>query len=80
MRILDKDKDQAVRNIVLLLTKVEANEFYQSIMDLLKNENQVRHQHVNDQEFKHEITVSLYDPTDLTTFKPRFQKLIQEDV
>jgi hypothetical protein len=82
MRILndDKGKQEAVNNVILMLTLDEAKELKGDIEQLISRNSLDVHYHTNDQEYEHEITVGLYEPSGkITQFTPRIQKLILEN-
>lgn len=84
MRILDEDRDSAINNVILMLTINEAMELRDSIDAILDHKQRGDHQHVDDNEFKHEITVAIYDHDLRSTyyfdqFSKRTQKLILDD-
>jgi len=80
MRILDEHKGKGLQKILLLLTSSEASELRDTLNLLLSNSDKKRyHLHVNDSEFIHEITVSLYYENDVADFDDRVQDLITND-
>jgi hypothetical protein len=81
MRILNQDngKDEAVKNVLLMLTIEEANELKGEIETLLSRFISGDHSHISDKEYKHEITVALYSDTNIHKFSQRVQRLINED-
>jgi len=82
MRILDLNRSASLDNVILCLKKDEAIELLGLLEDLLKrpfNEAIRTHHHVNDAEYQHEITVTMYDEQDLSIFDERSKRLIVED-
>lgn len=79
MRILDKARDQSVKNITLLLTVSEASELRDKLNGLLFSNLRGDHIHVDDKEYQHEITVALYDSSTMAGFAERIKRLILED-
>jgi hypothetical protein len=79
MRILDKRSDESLSEVTVILTVSEASELRDSMKQLLIRRLARDHVHINDREYKKEITVSIYDISPLETYHPRFQKLILED-
>jgi hypothetical protein len=82
MRILnnDKGKDEAVNKVILMLTIDEAKELSGDIEQLITRNSLDTHWHINDKEYKHEITIALYEPSGkISQFSSRIQKLILEN-
>lgn len=79
MRILDEVTDEATNRLVIILTVSKAGELRDGLKSLLSRNVKGDHVHISDQEYKKEITVSLYDRNILHTFSQRFQKLRLED-
>ena len=80
MRILNEDKDEIIKNVLLCLTLEEARELRDDLTVLIRNKNKPNHAHVNDTKYSHEITIALYDENDLQGLAPRVIKAIKEDV
>ena len=80
MRILNEDKDETIKNVLLCLTLEEARELRDDLSALIRNKNKSNHAHVNDTGYTHEITIALYDEDDLQGFAPRVIKAIREDI
>lgn len=59
MRLLNNDKDMAVKNILILLTKNEAIELRDDLNRLLSNDDIAVHSHINDSLYEHEITIAI---------------------
>lgn len=79
MRIFDEDK-KSINNISIYLTKSEALEVVNSLKYILENfQHNADHDHINDIEYKREITLCVYDENDLSGFNEETKKLIQED-
>ena len=81
MRLFDNSSDKGLTDIILLLTRSEAAELRDSLNDVLKQTKwQDYHLHVDDSEYKHEITVALYEPDSPNPyFAKRIQQLVAED-
>jgi len=81
LRILDQDKgkDEPVRNVLLMLTFDEAKELRDSLDGLIERRSVVDHSHINDSEYKHEITIALYEPNGALPFSNMVKRLILED-
>ena len=78
MRILDTDHDVALREVCLYLTRAEAVELLGFLEQLLE-QPALHHCHVYDESYAKEITVTIYDDTNLEGFDERSRKLILED-
>lgn len=78
MRIYNQDKDETISNVMLCLTKDEAIE----LMDSLKNILQIKngHEHINDEEYSHEITIFIYDMKKMKSYNDRVKKVILDDM
>lgn len=79
MRVLDLAEDRAVKNVVLYLKKNEAKELYDSLGSLLSSNKPGDHQHVDDEDYSHEITVVLYGDGGEDLLNERSRLLIAED-
>lgn len=79
MRVLDLVEDRAVKNVVLYLKKDEAKELYDSLGSLLSSDKPGDHQHVDDENFSHEITVVIYGDGREDMLNERSRLLIVED-
>ena len=77
MFILDEETDTSKKSIILYLTKREALELKNSIEDLLKESHQ--HSHISSEDYQKEVSICLYNPSDLTEFNDRSKRLILED-
>jgi hypothetical protein len=76
MRILDSENKSRLYDIVLYLKKHEIVYLIGALENLLDNSSSGDHCHVNDDEYKNEITVTLYDENKLDMFDERSKKLI----
>lgn len=79
MRILNQDTDKSTQNILLCLTKSEALELRDELERLLSSNQRDNHGHINDTEYQREITVTIYDDSNLIGFDDRTKRLIVED-
>jgi hypothetical protein len=80
MRIYDDDSDKAVSNVTLLLTLNEAEELKDKLEGLIRDyAKKSHHEHVNDNDYKHEITVAIYNTDGISDFNPRIRQLILDD-
>ena len=80
MRILDFDNDKSLKNIVIYLEVEEAKELFNSLKFLIEKNDPKNHVHVNDKEYKHEITMLTYDENDLSSLNERSKQLIEQDI
>jgi hypothetical protein len=79
MRILDNTNDKSLSDIMLLLTIDEAKELRDAIETLLLQQNKNDHSHINDFDSSKELTVSLYEQSQIDGFNERIQLLIKQD-
>jgi hypothetical protein len=80
MRILDVDNEKSLKNIILYLTLSEAKEMNNDLSNLIKNVGKpMQHEHINDEEYEHEVTLTIYDENDLAGFDEISRKVIRED-
>ena len=76
MRIYDGKNKKTLKSILIMLTPVEINELVGALQSLnMKND----HVHLDDEEYKREITVGLYTPQNTLNFSDEIIRLIQED-
>ncbi|MGE5415656.1 MAG: hypothetical protein ACM3UZ_02605 [Acidobacteriota bacterium] len=80
MRILDVDNDRSVKDVILYLTIEEAKELLGDLQGLVAKMDLSAHAHVNDDAFEHEVTVVVYDETQLKALNERSRRLIIEDI
>jgi len=78
MRILDESTDKSLEKIILYLTRSEAVELRDSVTNVLDKLTN-SHEHVPSNDFKKEITICLYDESDLNEFNQRSINLIRND-
>jgi hypothetical protein len=78
VRILDEDSDRSCENITLFLTKQEAVNLSGAVAALLEGPLD-RHEHVDSDDFKKELTVCIYDASDLSGLNDRSRRLIELD-
>jgi hypothetical protein len=79
LRILNNDADTALKSITLYLTLSELNELQDSLNSILNCPTFCNHEHIDDDEFTHEVTVTVYDEDHLHGFDHRSVQLIRED-
>lgn len=76
MRIYDDESKKSLGSILIMLTPGEVHELIGKLKSLdLTND----HIHVDDENYKREITVGLYTPQNLQNFSDEVIRLIQED-
>lgn len=80
MRIFNQDKDETIKNIIICLTIEEARDFRDSLNLIIKDKSKIRHEHIDDLDCSHEITITLYDENNLNGINPRIIKVIKEDI
>lgn len=80
MRILDSEHDKALKNVILYLRLEEAKELMDDLARLIETKNLKDHAHINDQEYKHELTVLIYDENNLSSLDERSKRLIGNSV
>ncbi|MEO2073788.1 MAG: hypothetical protein ABGX20_00005 [Bacillus sp. (in: firmicutes)] len=80
MRIFDEDNKIPIKNVSIFLTRSEAAEMVDSLNDILENfQHNADHAHINDNDYKREITICVYEDNDLRGFNEEAKKLINED-
>jgi len=80
MRILDELTNKSVNNLTLLLEKSEAIQLIGYLEALVSEGAQNEHYHLNDAGYSKEITITLYDVSNLGNFSDRYKSLITNDV
>lgn len=78
MRIYNKCEKKTLNNIVLYLTPEEAQEMKDSLEALLEDKNH-HHSHVPDEEYKREVTISIYRKDNLSTFDEISKSIINNE-
>ena len=80
MRILNNDTNKILNDILIVLTKSELIELSGYLEELLNSTpGDVEHFHLNNHDYSKEITISLYDESNLSKFDERIKKLILKD-
>jgi hypothetical protein len=79
MRILDQNSNLSLNNILILLTNNEAIELKEDLERIISLSSNKEHIHIDDKEYKHEITLSLYNEKENNYYNERMKKLIFED-
>ena len=77
MRILDSDTDRALDGLLLEFDEHELAAFANAIEQLLRIPLG-DHDHVYNEDYQKEVTVTVYDPDDLTRYNERSKRLITE--
>ena len=80
MRILNLDTDKSVDEIGIYLKVDEAKELLGALSQLIEKNDLTHHIHVNDKDYKHEITLVIYDENNYKILNKRSQKLIKENL
>ena len=80
MRILDINTDLSLKDVALYLTKDEAKELRNTLTDLLVEEKQGNHAHINDLDYEHELTVLVYDEGNVDSLNERSKKIILQGI
>ena len=80
MRILDEIANKSISNLTLLLEKAEAIQLIGYLEELVSVEGiQSDHYHLNNTDYSNEITIALYDDSNLDNFSDRYKLLITKD-
>jgi hypothetical protein len=79
MRILDQNSNLSLNNILILLTNNEAIVLKEDLERIISLSSNKEHIHIDDKEYKHEITLSLYNEKENNYYNERMKKLIFED-
>ena len=79
MRILDQNTNKSIKNITVLLEKAEAIQLMGYLEELVVDEKQNAHYHLNNADYSKEITIALYDNDNLSNFSDRYKLLIAND-
>jgi len=79
MHILDMDADRSVNNIIIYLTKKEADHLLHNLSNLVKWNNVKKHVHNSDDNYEHEITMVIYDENKLDSLNKRSKEIIKSD-
>ncbi|MBN1536943.1 MAG: hypothetical protein JW908_09450 [Anaerolineales bacterium] len=78
MRILNQDSGKTIKSVLIMLTPSEAHELSGKLRCI--NPEIGDHIHVNDENFTHELTLSIYTPDNLDIFVRKIREIIEEDV
>ena len=78
MRILDQDYNRGINYVTLYLTMDEAKHLRDSLEDLIEKPD-MNHAHISSEDYKKEITVTVYGEDGLEQFDERSRKLILDD-
>ncbi len=77
MKIYDPDTKRTLNNIILFLTEEEAAELGFSATDLFEHPEK-QHHHINDANYKNEITISVYTEDNIDLFDEESKRVILE--
>jgi hypothetical protein len=77
MRIIDEENKRTLSSILIMLTPDEVFELVGMLkaLDPIKND----HAHLNDINYKREVTVGIYTKENLHLFKEEIRKILSED-
>jgi hypothetical protein len=75
--MLDEERDVACNRLTVFLTRDETTQLRDTLEILLAGHHQ--HEHVASDDFQKEITVCLYDPSNLGGLDERSRRLIRSD-
>lgn len=78
MRIYDEEHERPLFRLTLFLTTNELRELAGYVEDLMK-EPKTQHVHLTDEDYRHEITVAVYDSKDLSSFDSKSKRIILEE-
>ena len=70
--------NEALSDVIIYLTEDEAQSMIGALQEMLADPKD-HHRHLNDEDYQHEITVTIYRPENLHTFDERSRRLILED-
>ncbi len=76
MRILNEEDGNQIKSVLVMLTPSEAYELASSIDSL--DPKAGGHIHVNDNEYKRQITVLIYTPDNQNYFSEKIRRIINE--
>lgn len=78
MRFINQENGQPISDMLLLMTYQEACEIRDDLERLISSDKLNEHSHVNDAEFRHELTLSIYDEGHLDGYQDNIKKWILE--
>ena len=76
MRIYDEENEKTLTSILIMLTPSEVRELLGKLKSLDVTND---HIHIDDEQYKREITVGIYTPQNIQNFSAKVIKLIQQD-
>lgn len=79
MRILEPAHSKKLNGVGLYLTRGEAIQLQGYLEQLIANPS-MHHVHLSSDDYQKEVTISIYDETNLEGFDERSKKLIREDI
>ena len=79
MRMLDNETDQGLKDVLILLTRREAEWLRSAVTELLADAKQEHHHIMDMEDYSRELTVALYDEADagINTYTARVADLIR---
>ena len=80
MRMLNVDTDEPVQNACIYLTPSEAQQMLGVLEDIVRSagNEQMKHAHLNDEDYQREVTITVYTEKNLQQFDERSRRLIAE--
>jgi len=81
MRMLDMATQQPLRNVIVYLTREEAIQVRSALDQLLAitDDAVAEHIHINDSEYRHELTLTIYTKANIDKFDARSRQLLLEE-
>jgi hypothetical protein len=77
MRILNDNEDKRISEATIYLTENEAKQLLDFLKALIEDRD-MHHFHIDSEDFKDRLTITIYDDKDLKGFDERSKKLILE--
>lgn len=77
MRIYDNESKRLLTSVTLFLTPAEAKELADDAADLGASPDK-HHAHINDNSYKHEITISVYTRGNFSQFHEEAKKFLSD--
>jgi len=74
MRIYDKQGKKVLNNILLMLTEEEVRELIDSLESLGVHKD---HVHIDDEDYKRQVTIGIYSPQNIHEFNQEIIELIK---
>jgi len=76
MRIIDQETRKTLSTVLIMLTPDEAFELWSSVKNI--DSSKANHIHVDDADYKRELTVAIYTDNNLQFFSEEVRKVIEE--